>query len=200
MEKRATTNLIGSNLVTGELDNGFFLRKRGANAGQILLLLLVAILIGVATITINEKLVVTSIVFILFGFICWNLSRSVQDNMNMVTAAEFQNSLFASALGMNHDFTFIVAENEREIFYLDRPFQIFFPSFLKQKKRSLDFFLNMNKVSKEEQDSLSVLLKRNVTEDITVNMEIEGKSANIILSVEPIPRPKGFTVIRGRKL
>lgn len=195
MEKRTATALA-----SGDLSNEFFIRNRGASIQQVLVLVMVTILIGTATMTINEKLAATSIVFVLFGCISWYLTLDVRNNLDLVKATEFQNAIFSSALGMNHDFTFIVTVKDHNIFYLDRPFQNIFPHFFGQKERSLAFFLEQAKASEENRKTLHSLLESGNAQNMVLEVEIEGKPTKVALSIEPIPRPKGFMVIRGRKV
>ncbi len=187
-------------LATGDLSNEFFIRDRGTNIKQLLVLTMVTLSIGAATMTINEKLAVTSVVFILFGCISWYLTLDVRNNLDLVKATEFQNALFASTIGMNHDFTFIVTISDHNIFYLDRPFQEAFPYFFKQKERSLNGFLEQAKVSSENQKTLHSLLEQNNSQNMVLDMEIEGNTSKVALSIEPIPRPSGFIIVRGRKV
>lgn len=195
MENRAAVALAN-----GTISNEFFIRERGASTKQILVLVMITLLIGTATMTINEKLAATSVVFILFGCISWYLTLDVRNNLELVRATEFQSALFSSALGMNHDFTFIVAVKDYSIFYLDRPFQNVFPYFFKQKERALDVFLDQTKVSSENQKTLRSLLERRNSQNIILEMEADGEMKKVALTIEPIPRPDGFMIIRGRKL
>ncbi len=194
MEKRTAKALA-----SGDLSSDFFIRERGVSIQQALVLIMVTILIGTATVSINEKLAVTSVVLILFGCISWYLTLDVHNNKALVQATEFQNAIFSSALGMNHDFTFIVTAKNHDIFYLDRPFQNIFPYFFKQKDRSLNSLLEQAKVAEENQKTLHSLLEQGNAQNMVLEMEIEGVNSKVALSIEPIPRPQGFILVRGRK-
>jgi len=155
MEKRMATALV-----QGKLSSDFFIRDRGTNIKQLLVLAIVTISIGTATMTINEKLAVTSVVFILFGCISWYLTLDVRNNLDLVKATEFQNAMFASALGMNSDFTFIIDKKDRNIFYIDRLFQDIFPEFSKKKERDLSTFFEDADISSDNRQAFISLFEQ----------------------------------------
>ena len=195
MEKRTAHALA-----KGDLSSDFFIRNRGDSMQQMIVLTVVTVLIATATISINEKLATTSIVLILFGCISWYLTLDVKNNLNLVKATEFQNALFSSALGMNHDFTFIVNLKDSKIFYHDRLLQNSFPYFFKQEQNDLFTFLEQAKVNPDNQKALQSLLETGSAQNMVLEIEIEEKREKIALSLEPVPRPTGFMLIRGRKL
>lgn len=195
MEKRMATALV-----QGKLSSDFFIRDRGTNIKQLLVLAIVTISIGTATMTINEKLAVTSVVFILFGCISWYLTLDVRNNLDLVKATEFQNAMFASALGMNSDFTFIIDKKDRNIFYIDRLFQDIFPEFSKKKERDLSSFFEDADISSDNRQAFISLFEQDRPQNMVFELKTGEALKKVAVSIAPIPRPQGFSIVQGRIL
>jgi len=198
MEKRLDKSFYYKE--ASDLSKEFHIRDKGVTPKQILILVIVTTFIGIAIMGIDGKLAVTSVVFTLFGCISWYLSLDVKNNRDLVRTSQFQSALFSSALGMHHDFTFIVNLKKRNIFYFDRPFQSVFPQFIKQDDNSLASLLNIAKISEENKKSFEALLDSEREENITFEIDADGSLHKALISIEPIPRPTGFVLVRGRVL
>lgn len=196
MERR-----IAQDLAKGKYSNDFFIRDRSPNIVQMLLFIGAVLAIAIfTTYTVDQKLALTALLFILFGCISWYATLNVRNNHDLVQATEFQNAVFASALGMNHDFCFIVGLKDRDIFYFDRPFQTVFPHFFEQPARSLEAFFDQASISPENRQAFISLLDQGSPQNIVLDVQPDDKSFKATFSLEPIPRPKGFVLVRGRKL
>ena len=141
-------------------------------------------------------LCILSVLFIIAG---WYIVIVVQRNRDLVLATEFQNSLFASALGINNKFCLIIRP-DGTIVYLDRSFQDIFPEFIKQPRRTIDVLLDQGKVEKEESDKIYTAIEQGVYAKVVLNIRGTGKIFHkMIVSIEPILRPSGFILLRGRE-
>jgi len=196
MEKRTAQELA-----SGRYNADFYIRDRSPNIPQMALLVFAVFAIAAfTTFTVDEKLALTALLFVLFGCVSWYATLNVRNNHDLVQATEFQNAMFASALGMNHDFTFIVSLTDKRIFYLDRPFQTVFPNFFKQESRTLETFFEQAQVSQENQLAFVALIGKDSVQNLILDMKPAEASFKVAIAIEPIPRPKGFVLVRGRKI
>lgn len=178
----------------------FVIRKRTPTISQLAVIFLSGLLIAVSIVfTISDKAMLISILAILAISIGWYATLQVQRNRDLLLATEFQNALFASALGLNNKFCMIIRP-DGNIVYLDRSFQEMFPDFLRQSRRTVDMLLETGKVSKEERLKISAAIEKGVYEKIVFNIRGAGNQFyHMIMSIEPILRPKGFILLRGRE-
>lgn len=178
----------------------FVVRHRRPTAGHIITLIFVVLALAITTVVfVADKYMLAALIITLLGSVGWYMVLQVQRNHDLLLATEFQNALFASALGLNNKFCIII-RREGNIVYFDRAFQQIFPEFLKQPRRSLDILLEQGKVSAGEIEKIYSAIERGVYEKVIFNIRgAERKFFKIVMSVEPIMRPNGFILLRGRE-
>lgn len=177
----------------------FVVRKRNHAAMHWLIVCLSAIMVCLSvTLMIADRLTITSTLFVIIGITCWYIATQMQHNRDLLNATEFQNALFASALGLGHKFCMIV-NREGMIVYFDRPFQATFPDFMKQPARTLDVFLSLGQATEGDKDKLATAIRQGVYEKITLPVRTgQNLQERLTVSVEPILRPSGYILLRGR--
>jgi len=195
MEKR-TAKAIAN----GELPKDFIVRPRGASVKDAFLLFLSAFLIVASILYVKDKVIAIAIILVVFGIINVYISMDINRQKELLKMTEFQSALFASALSMNYNFSFIVELKKHSVFYFDNSFQKVFPEFHQQDDRTLTRFFELNKTSEENQKTIHSLLDQKNEQNLVVDMEVVGKIRKIAVSIEPIQRPSGFVLIRGRLL
>lgn len=164
----------------------------------ILFVMIQLIVISVAVVIADKYTLVLLLVGVM-TMVSWYLIAQTQRNRDLLLATEFQNALFASALGMNHKFCMII-KRDGNIIYFDRAFQDMFPDFLRQRHRSLHVFLEQSKVSREDCSKVFGVLERNSYENVILNIRsANNQYVKIVMSIEPILRPSGFILMRGRE-
>jgi PAS domain-containing protein len=178
----------------------FAIRKRYPTISQIFVMFLSTVLIGASvSFAITDRLALISILFILGGSAAWYMAALTQRNRDQLLATEFQNALFSSALGVNHKFCFII-KRDGSIIYEDSSFQEMFPEFAKQSKRSLDVLMDYGKVSREDKDKIFAAIERGTFDKAIFNIRGgDGQLQRIVMTMEPILRPSGFVLMRGRE-
>jgi hypothetical protein len=127
-----------------------------------------------------------------------NFVVSVQRNLDLVTAIEFQNALFSSAFREGKLFSLIIGQDD-EMYYADAGFYKLFPDLAKQKSRILDDIarysenpqLNIKKIT----DAL--LSRKSEYIDITIPYDVGHIKARLIIM--PLPRPSGYFFVSARK-
>ena len=184
--------------VSGASD--FVIRERTPTTPLLILIFLSTLLVSLSLmISINNKFALIGLLFVSLGSAGWYVILQVIRERDMLLATEFQNALFASALGLHNKFSILI-KRDGTIIYLDRSFQTLFPDFIYQPNRSIETLLKTGNVSKEDAVKVHASIDRGVFDKVIFNLQdARGKVHNIILSVEPILRPAGFTMLRGRE-
>ena len=182
----------------GALD--FVLRKRRPSIAYLLSIFILTFVLGLSFVMmLEDKISIAA--FLLFVVIItgWYVLLQMQRTHDLLLATEFQNALFASALGINNKFSMIM-KHDGNIVYLDRSFQGMFPDFLKQSRRTLDMLLEIGTVSREDSEKIYAAIGRGVYEKVIFSIKGTGNEMHkIVMSVEPILRPSGFVLLRGRE-
>jgi PAS domain-containing protein len=177
----------------------FVIRKRRPSVAYIMAIFIITFVMGLAVIMMTADKIGLSVFLVLVVLATgWYVLLQLQRTHDQLLATEFQNSLFASALGINNKFCMIM-KRDGNIVYLDRSFQGMFPDFLKQSRRTLDMLLEIGSVSREESDKIYAAIGRGVFEKVIFNIKGAGEMHKIVMSVEPILRPSGFVLLRGRE-
>lgn len=178
----------------------FVIRRRTPTMPQLGIIFLSGMLIaGGIILTISSKLALILTLAVLAIAIGWYVMLQIQRSRDLLLATEFQNALFASALGLNNRFCLII-RRDGSIVYLDRSFQDMFPDFLRQSRRTVDMLLETGKVSKEESTRIFAAIDEGVYEKVVFEIRSAGgQFKKIVMSIEPILRPSGFILLRGRE-
>ncbi|NBX04157.1 MAG: hypothetical protein EBR02_08915 [Alphaproteobacteria bacterium] len=158
-------------------------------------LIVVALLVFV----IKNLLLLVFLITVIIGVAAWYATFTLQRQQDLLLATEFQNALFSSAIGISHKFCLIIKQ-DGVITYLDRPFQDMFPAFMQQPQRTLDALLDQAKVAREEREEILTAVESGGFSRIICVMRTSGDGYyKLVLSVEPIVRPHGFILLRGRE-
>lgn len=178
----------------------FVLRRRLPTLLQLFIIFLSVVLVGISVvISVADKIALITIIFILGGATSWYVMVLLQRSRDQLLATEFQNALFASALGMNHKFCFIL-KRDGNIIYQDRSFQDMFPDFIRQPRRTLDMLLDYGRVNNEDKEKIFQGIEQGDYEKVIFDVRgPTGIYEKIVMSMEPILRPSGFVLMRGRE-
>lgn len=178
----------------------FVARQRTPTFGQIAFILFCAFAVGVAiVVSSHDRVVMITSLFALMallgGYMIFQLMRS----RDMLLATEFQNALFAAAMGLHNKFCLII-KYDGTIVYLDRSFQNLFPNFSRSGVRTVDMLMQQGKVDTVDQERVMHAIDRRTYEKVKFDItDAQGLVHRIILSVEPILFPAGFIMLRGRE-
>ncbi len=184
--------------ITGVQD--FVIRKRNPSLLQLLLIFGAVVLLVISLTTgMVDRYALVIILILLVAIIGWYVIVQTQRNRDLMLATEFQNALFSSALGMNHKFCMII-RRDGNVIYFDRYFQDLFPEFMRQPRRSIDILLDFAKASREDSEKIFAIIERGTFENVILDLRTAGnQTTRIVLSIEPILRPSGFILMRGRE-
>lgn len=188
---------LGTILMDGS--TGFTVRKR-TGVGLIVHFFLLAcmIILGASLLVYYqspEGCFLAVAIGLCFAFVAQNLERLKK----VKQALEFMNALFSSALGKGYQFVFIV-KNTGDVVFYNRPFQAVFPTYVGTKDRTLETLLATYQMPQEHQEKLKALMSANTEGMITTVLREQSASSglSVTLYVEPIERPTGFFIIRGK--
>lgn len=123
----------------------------------------------------------------------------VQSSRDVVLATEYQNAVFASAVGVHSLFT-IIARADGSMIYFDRGLQALFPRFSRFSQRDIGVFLNMAGAAPTDAERiLEAVVNMQVLYHRVSLTSADGKTLDLMLSIDPINYPATFAVIRARE-
>ena len=137
-------------------------------------------------------------IFAVIGPLTWFTVYFSQQNRDMLLAAEFQNALFSAAARLKTKFVMIVKQ-DGTIFYFDRGFQRVFPETNSRGTLMIDKIFSSKQISAVEAEKLHRALDENHADTVFIHLPNDkGEEQKIIITIDPLPRPSGFFIIRGR--
>lgn len=193
-------DVVADNGTSMEQAPDFIVRKRIPTWQLIIIVFAVAaivsILIGIFA---NSTLFFAEMIFILLCAIGVYVVLLLQRSRDLVLATEFQNAILSSGLAHSNMFCLII-KNDGSIAYIDKSLQEFFPNFMKESRRSIDTLLEQAQVSKEQRKIVFSAIEKRGKENIIFDILDSKKQVHrLIMSVEPLSKPQGFTILRGRE-
>lgn len=190
----------GNGIPVVDSNQDFVVRKRRPlwQTLGIMFAALFPITIGIS-ILVTDMLVFSQVLFVLLASLGTYVVYTVQRCRDLVLATEFQNALFSSALGHSNKFCLII-KHDSTIAYIGRSLQDLLPNFYKQPRHAIDVLLEQGQVSKEERKQVFEAIERRVRGKVIFDIIDHKKQAHrIMMTIEPIARPKGFMLLRGRE-
>lgn len=178
----------------------FVIRRRTPTIIQLAVMFGATLLVAVSVVVaVTDKFLLALLLIGFIGLAGWYVILTMQRNRDLLMATEFQNALFASALGLHNRFCMIIRRNG-SIIYLDRLFQEMFPDFMRQQTRSIDALLDLGKVSRGDSEKIYSAIERGVYEKVIFDIRGgDNRFTKVVMSIEPILRPSGFILLRGRE-
>ena len=121
-----------------------------------------------------------------------------QKNLDLLMSTEYQNLLYAQAVSLGSEFSIFVRRNGT-IVYADRGLRdVLGQSY--GEAQALESIFERASVSKTDRERLMGSIYNNMADRLIFPIRnVSGESVNYILTVEPIPRPAGFVLLRGRE-
>ncbi len=178
----------------------FVVRKRRP-VWQVLAFMFTSVLVSMVILgmLIKDITVFVEVIFFILVVLGTYIVYIIQQSRDLVLATEFQNSLFSSALSHSNKFCIII-KNDNSIAYIDHSLQEMFPNFYKEPRRDIDVLFEMGRVSLEDRKTVFAALERRVRDKVIFDItDYKKQSRRIIMSIEPISRPKGFMLMRGHE-
>jgi two-component system cell cycle sensor histidine kinase/response regulator CckA len=136
---------------------------------------------------------------------------------NLINAVEFQNALFSGAARLATEFCLIV-RHDGKIVYIDPEYDHNVFRLKNNNMRSLNILFDAGEVSQESRDILLYALASGGSEKVPyklpntprkarpltltldpINIPVEDSGATLTLSVSPLSRPSGYSLLRVQK-
>lgn len=183
--------------------NDFIIRKRALPAWQLLSIFLVCFLalfaIAIYSPLFGSKLAIGLAIFAVIGPLTWFCVYFVQQHRDMLLSTEFQNALFSAAARLKTRFCMIVKQ-DGTLIYFDHGFQQVFPETANRGVLMIDRIFSTRHISHAEAEKLYRALETGKAEQVIIRLQQtpESEVEKIIVTVDPLPRPQGFFILRGR--
>jgi hypothetical protein len=179
----------------------FIARKHGLTVKHLYALIPVIFLIAICVAAlVYYNLQSASGLCVVIGFILLVSAKYSERHKKALETTEFLNALFSSTLAAGYKFCTIVKQDDGQIVYLNNGFQKMFPEMLPMPKRSLDLLFAHYPVPENKRETVTLAVRKGEKKEVPVSMVCNKskKKTAMTLILEPIPRPAGFTMIRGR--
>lgn len=163
----------------------------------VLFFLTLAICIGITSQLLSALNMIILLTLVMGGLGTYIIVE-IQRLRDVITAAEFQNAMFGSALGYNSKFCLIV-KREGTIIYMDKGLYKMFPDMLKERQFSISNLLKLAKVAPDDREKILDVVQRAKPNKMMFDIRsADNRVHPIVLTVQPIERPVGFLLLRGR--
>lgn len=147
----------------------------------------------------NISLYTPLVAVLLMAILCLFVSYHLQINLDLVTAAEFQNMLYAQALALGSAFSMIV-RRDGTIVHTSDNFADIFPGFNYASSQALEGVFEHGTVRKLDRERILDAIHSNTPERLVFPLITQyAAKKDYIITVEPLARPAGFCLIRGRE-
>jgi hypothetical protein len=188
---------LGDLLLSGT--TGFTVRKRtGVGLFFHIFMLIVLAILGAAMIVYYDS-VEGSALAMGIGISLTVIAHNLEKIKKVKQALEFMNALFSSALGRGYQFCFVV-KNTGDIIFYNRPFQTLFPAYIAQNTRTLDSLMGLYNLPQDHREQIKNLITSALegTVATSVRDNTENTTQAMTFYLEPIERPTGFMLVRGK--
>lgn len=120
-----------------------------------------------------------------------------QRSVDLATNTEFMNLMFSQGLGTGASFCLFVRRDGTIVYANDGWKQLF--GNLNSEAQALESVFQNGGVSAADRERMMGAIYSNVTERVIFPIKQAGEVKELILTVEPLPRPSGYVMIRGRE-
>jgi PAS domain S-box-containing protein len=131
--------------------------------------------------------------------LCFYIVYQKQQNLDLVMATEFQNLLFAQAAAQGSDFCLFV-KRDGVIVYANDGLRRLFPNIAYGDANALSALFDSSEMNIVDRDRVMSAIYANERERLIFPMrDASGSHKEYILIIDPLSRPPGYIVIRGRE-
>jgi PAS domain S-box-containing protein len=183
----------------GQLD--FVPRERRNQVNKLILVFVVALaaLFIIGMLGAANRLHATLLSLIIVAFLGFYAVFRNQRNLDLVMATEFQNMLFAQGTALGAAFCIFV-KRDGTIVYANDGLKELFPHAAYSDSRALEAIFAQGGVHRSDRERIMGAIYAHQAERIAFPARTaSGEEKNFILTVEPLQRPGGFSLVRGRE-
>lgn len=189
-----------SDIPTKDMSADFVSRKYIPTVVQLGVVFIFVLIIAITSaVLLTDKGLLIFLLTVALGTLGVYVIVQIQRTRDLVLATEFQNALFASALGFNNKFCLII-KREGSIIYMDNGFQKMFPDLSRERHLSIAIMLKLGRVAAVDREKVFEIIERGLHDRVIFDIRGSDNEVNkIVMSFEPIARPAGFILLRGRE-
>lgn len=193
---------FSDDIISNTEGSDFIIRHRIPLRIQIFLMFAVAfILIAIASAYISSpdgRAVYYTTLLIGIGSLGWFTILFASQQRDLVLATEFQNAILASAAQLSTRFC-LITKRDGSLVYFDPSFQRIFAPYMQGGNRTIDVLLENAGVAGDVARGIISKLEQNKNDRVLFRLQdADNEVLPIMLSIEALPRPKGYFLMRGR--
>lgn len=193
---------FSDNKINFAAESDFVIRNRIPRTVQVLLVILAIfdLVCLVAYVNDDDNISITLLIALVvgLGLLGYTMVYFLNRFRNLIVSTEFQTAMLASANQLGTRFCCII-NREGLILYVDQGFQKIFPSFMASGSRTLQELFMFIETPVELRGRMLATLKRNKGDQVVLSFKgAEGSMVSLVTTMDVIPRPKGYFIIRGR--
>ena len=143
---------------------------------------------------ISEIVAFLSITIFAVTIIVMYFSYLVSKIKNTVSESEFLNMVFSGVVRLDSEFCLIV-NSDKDVVYFDEGFNSTFPR-TNEHSNNLDRILLSRALKTEDSEKIVKAISASERADVAISCD----DNSLRISVEPLERPAGYSVIRGYKV
>ena len=133
------------------------------------------------------------------AFLCIYVVIRHQQILDLLMTTEHQNLLFSQALGIGSQFYILVRQNGT-IVYANQGLRNLFSGRALGESKALEQVFERGGVAKADRERILGSIYNNMLDRLVFSLPMaQSEPVDIILTVEPLPRPSGFMLVRGRE-
>lgn len=133
------------------------------------------------------------------AILCFYIVYQKQQNLDLVMATEFQNLLFAQAASQGADFCFFV-KRDGVIVYANDGLRKLFPNLVYSDASALEALFESAEINNVDRERVMSAIYANQRDRLVFPMkDASGNHREYILIIDPLNRPPGYIVMRGRQ-
>jgi PAS domain S-box-containing protein len=122
-----------------------------------------------------------------------------QNSLDLVMSTEYQNMLFSQAFSIGASFSMIL-RRDGSIVHADEGVEKVFPRFRLGQSQLLDAVLEHGMVRQNDRERILGAIHSSSSDRLVFPVtDYDGLKRDYILTVEPLPRPSGFLLVRARE-
>lgn len=132
------------------------------------------------------------------SLLCFYVVYSKQQSLDLVMATEYQNMLFAQAASLGSSFCMIV-KRDGTVVYANDGIRKLFPQIAFGEAQMLDGIFTQGNIRRTDRERVMAAIYSNQGDRLVFPIEVDGKAQDYALTIEPLARPGGFLLLRGRE-
>jgi PAS domain-containing protein len=131
--------------------------------------------------------------------LCFYVVFRKQQNLDLVMNTEYENMLFAQAAALGSSFCLFV-RRDGTITYADDGLRKLFPHVIYSESQALEGIFEQGGVRKTDRERIMASIYSGTSDRLVFPLkQRDGSTQDYILTLDALPRPAGYMVIRGRE-